>query len=254
MIVTEPSTTVAADANRAAVANRAAEANRATGTAGLAGLVDTRPATVGALVRAHGHEMRLPAGAPIFFEGDDSHSVYVCVTGRIRVFVTLPSGRDLLIGMKEPGEEFGELSALDQRPRAASATALEDSVVAHMPGDRFLDELRHEPELALAVLRSLADQLRRNNARLRARSGDSAFVRTGQLLIELSSLKMRHDRRAARIEIPLSQDEIAEWIGTTRESAARALGRLRRAGLIGTGRCRVTVHDLPGLVAAVRAH
>ena len=58
-------------------------------------MIVSSTATVGALIRAHGHEMRLVGGEPIFFEGDDSHSVYVCVAGRIRVFVTLPSGRDL---------------------------------------------------------------------------------------------------------------------------------------------------------------
>lgn len=208
---------------------------------------------VGAFIAARGRTVRLEACAPLFFEGDHSHSVYACVEGRIRVFVTLPTGRELVMGIKSPGEAFGELSAIDQRPRAASATALEASVVAHMPGDRFLRELHEEPDLALAVLRGLTDQLRSTNARLRARNAESALTRTGHLLIELSMLKRRHDRDAACIEIHLSQSEMAEWIGATRESTARALAVFRRAGVVTTGRNCVIVDDLPALVELVES-
>ena len=207
----------------------------------------TGSVTVGGFIAARGHELRLDVGQPLFFEGDRSDNVFVCVDGRIRVFVTLPSGRELVMGRKDPGEAFGELSAIDARPRAASAVALEASVVAQMSGERFLDELQHEPDLAIAVLRSLTGQLRLANARLRARSGDSALVRTGHMLVELSALKLRHDRGADRIELPISQADIAEWIGATRESTARALARFREAGVVETGRGRVIVHDVSGL-------
>lgn len=204
----------------------------------------TGTGTVGDFIRARGHAAALEPGQPLFFEGDHSQSVYVCVAGRIRIFVTLPSGRELVMGIKEPGEEFGELSAIDRQPRAASAVAVEPSVVAHLPGERFLAELEHEPELAVAVLRSLTDELRRTNARLRARTGESAFVRTGHMLVELSALKLRHGKRSHPVELPITQSDIAEWIGATRESTARALAELRRAGVIETGRGRIVVHDV----------
>ncbi|MDJ0769234.1 MAG: Crp/Fnr family transcriptional regulator [Ilumatobacter sp.] len=216
-------------------------------------MVTTSTLTVGGFIAARGRHVEFAAGQPLFFEGDRSHSVYACVEGRIRVFVTLPSGRELIIGMKEAGEEFGELSAIDERPRSASAIAIERSVVAHLPGERFLDDLQHEPDLAVAMLRSLAAQLRRANARLRARNGDSALVRTGQLLIELSSLKLRHDRQAAHIELPITQADIAEWTGATRESTARALGELRRDGVIDTGRGRIVVRDVAALVSRIES-
>lgn len=214
-------------------------------------MIETSDVTVGDFVAARGHVVSLEAGEPLFFEGDRSDSVYACVEGRIRVFVTLPSGRELLIGMKQPGEEFGELSAIDQRPRSASAVAVEPSIVAWMPGERFLDELHQEPDLALAVLRSLATQLRRSNARLRARNGESALVRTGHLLVELAGLKLRHDRPTPSVELPIAQAEVAEWIGASRECTARALAEFRRAGVIRTGRGRIIVDDLPGLVELV---
>lgn len=215
-------------------------------------MTSTTVVTFGDIIVAHGHAIDLEAGAPLFYEGDHSHSVYVCLTGQVRVFVTLRSGRDLVLGNKLPGEVFGELSAIDGRPRSASAVAVEDSRVAHLPGDRFLDELHHEPDLAVAVLRTLTGQLRLANARLRARSGDSALVRCGHMLIELASLKQRHDR-SGEIELALSQADIAEWIGATRESTARALAHFREAGVLQTGRGRIVVHDVPGLATLVVA-
>ncbi len=208
---------------------------------------ETGAVTVGDFIAARGHPLELERGAPLFFEGDRSHSVYVCLEGEIRVFVTLPSGRELVMGRKHPGEAFGELSAIDARPRSASAVAIEPSLVVHMPGEQFLDELHHEPDLAFAVLRSLTAQLRLANARLRARSSDTALVRCGHMLVELSSLKLRHDRHADRIELPISQSDIAEWIGATRESTARALAQFREAGVIETGRGRVIVRDVHAL-------
>ncbi len=208
--------------------------------------------TVGDYVAARGHVVDLHPGAPLFFEGDESHSVYVCLAGRIRVFVTLRSGRELVLGNKQPGEAFGELSAIDGRPRAASAAAVGPSRVALMPGGRFLDQLHDEPDLAIDVLRSLTAQLRLANARLRARSGDSALVRCGHMLVELASLKQRHERPPRPpIELDLSQTDIAQWIGATRESTARALAHFRAAGVIRTGRGRIVVSDVPGLARLV---
>jgi len=209
--------------------------------------------SVGDFIAARGHEIRLAPGQALFFEGDRSDNVYACLAGQLRVFVTLPSGRELVMGRKQAGEALGELSAIDARPRAASAVAVEASLVAQMSGERFLDELLHEPALAIAVLRSLTGQLRLANARLRARSGDTALVRCGHMLVELSSLKLRHDRGADRIELPVSQADIAEWIGATRESTSRALARFREAGVVETGRGRVIVHDVGGLAALIES-
>jgi CRP-like cAMP-binding protein len=210
-------------------------------------------ATVGDFIATRGHTATLERAEPLFFEGDRSLSVYACVAGRIRVFVTLPSGRDLVLGMKQPTEAFGELSAIDGRPRSASAVAAEPSVVAHMDGRRFLDELNQAPELAVAVLRGLADQLRRANARLRARNGESTFARTGHMLVEMCSLKMRHDPRPGAIELDITQDDLADWIGATRESTARALGRYRSAGVLRTSRGRIAIDDLHGVVALIES-
>lgn len=210
------------------------------------------PTTIGDFIAQRGRPVHVAAGEPLFFERDSSHHVYACVAGRIRIFVTLASGKELLMGVKVPGEAFGELSAIDLRPRAASAVAVEDSIVHKMSGEEFLDELEHRPDLALAVLRNLADQLRRTNARLGARNADSTLVRTAQMLVEMASLRLRHGERRERMNLEITHADIADWTGATRESTGRALGRLRRMGVVSTGRGHVTVNDVTELARIIR--
>ena len=193
------------------------------------------------------------AGDLLFVEGERSHSVYACVEGRVRIFLTTPSGRELLVGIKEPGDEFGELSALDGRPRSASAAAIDSTVVAVLPADRYLDLLLSAPHLSVAVCQSLSAELRRANDRLVVRDSCSATVRTGRMLVELASLMMRHGGQADSYELPLTQTDLAGWIGATRESTARALARFRRAGFVRTGRGQIVVLDVLGLNELVSA-
>lgn len=208
---------------------------------------DVLHASVGDAIADLGQRRTHAPGELLFVEGDHSHSVYVCLEGRVRIFLTMPSGRELLVGIKTPGDEFGELSALDGRPRSASAAAIDPTVVAEIRADRFMGLLRAEPHLSIAVCQSLSAELRRANDRLVTRNSDSAVVRTGRMLVELASMKMRHSGPSGTFELALTQNDLAGWIGATRESTARALARFRRAGLVETGRGCITVLDVVGL-------
>ncbi len=209
--------------------------------------------TVGDVIADLGRRRVHAPGDLLFVEGDHSHSVYVCLEGRVRVFLTMPSGRELLVGIKMPGDEFGELSALDGRPRSASAAAIGRTVVAELRADRFLEALADEPQLVVAVCQNLSAQLRRANDRLVARSSNSTTVRTARMLVELASLMMRHSGSSDSYEVPITQSDLADWIGATRESTARALAEFRRSGLVKTCRGRIVVLDVLGLNDVVSA-
>lgn len=204
--------------------------------------------TLAAAIAASGRRRAVAEGRLVFAEGDRSDGVYVCANGRLRVFLTTPSGQELLLGTKGPGEAFGELSALDGRPRSAGVAALEPSVVCEVARERFLELLDEHPQFGVEACQSLSAQLRLTNDRLVSRSADSATVRTGRLLVELAALVMRHgDADGRRVTVPITQGDLADWVGATRECVARALGRFRQAGLVETGRGRIVVLDAPGL-------
>lgn len=197
-----------------------------------------------AFVRATGRRTRLPAHAPVFFEGDRSTSVYLCLEGRIRLFVTGSAGHEILVQDCRPGSLFGELSALTGRPRPASATAAVDSVVAHVPGERYLRHLDASPVASAAALRALAGQLHGRTRRLVARSNETAMSRTGHRLVELAA-RAEHDLPVgSSVVVDVVQADLADWVGATRESVSRALAAYRRAGVIATGRGHIEVHDV----------
>ena len=209
--------------------------------------------TVGHVIADLGRLRTYASGDLLFVEGDHSHTVYVCIEGRVRVFLTMPSGRELLVGIKLPGDEFGELSALDGRPRSASASAIGPTVVAELRADRFIEALTDEPHLFVAVCQNLSAQLRLANDRLVVRNSNSATVRTARMLVELASLMMRHSGSSSSYEVPITQSDLADWIGATRESTARALAGFRRAGLVETCHGRIVVLDVLGLNEFVSA-
>ena len=208
---------------------------------------------LGGLIAERGTKVQMRPGEPLFREGDASTSVYACTYGRIKLFVTTPGGRDLLLGVKTPVQAFGELSAIDGRPRSASACAMERSVVAQMSAERLLDAFTSTPLLAVMVLREISDQLRRANARIAARDAHSTTARVGGLLIELGEKFRRHGPSAESIELPITQDELAAWIGATREATARSLATFRKAGAISTGRNKIVLHGLDSLTSLTAA-
>ena len=197
---------------------------------------------LGTFVAHRGEPRQLEAGETLFLQGERSSTVYACTEGRINLFVTSPSGREVILGTKTPVEGFGELSAISRSSRSATAQAMEPSVVHCLPGPAFLEALDGESSLALVVLRELVSHLMRANLRLSARSADTANVRVANLLLELGTKFERHAPGPA-VELPVTQDEVAAWVGATREAAARSLALLRRAGAVETGRGRITIVD-----------
>ena len=212
----------------------------------------TADPSVGEFISQRGRSRSYELGEPLFHEGDRAANVYACVSGAVKVYATVPSGRELVFGIKLPGDEFGELSAIDERPRSAGARAYEPCTVAQMPGQDFIAGLQEHPYLAISVLRNLAAQLRRTNARFSARNSDGALVRVGHRLLELTGLMLRHSDQPDRLELSITQLELADWIGATRESTARALATFRRHGILSTGRGIIVVHDVHAREAAVR--
>lgn len=197
---------------------------------------------LGAFVAERGRPRKLGEGETLFNEGERSTSVFACTSGRINLFVTSPGGRELILGTKTPVEGFGELSAISGAPRTATALAMEPSTIHMLTGGEFLDALQSEPSLALEVLRELGNQLATLNLRFSARTVDSTTLRVAQLLIDLG-LKLKRHSDAETASLTITQDEVAGWVGSTREASARSLAVLRKSGAIKTGRGRITVVD-----------
>src|SRR5271168_5165282 len=108
-------------------------------------------------------EVKLSRGEHLFMEGDDGDALYVVIDGKMKLTRAATDGRENLLSVIGPGEMFGELSLFDPRPRTSTASAVTDALLASLAHDKLLVWLADRPEVALHMLRALAQRLRRAN-------------------------------------------------------------------------------------------
>lgn len=202
---------------------------------------------------ARGRRRRWPAGASLFLEGERSGTVVIVLEGRVKVFSLTEHGEEVLLAVRGPGALLGELSAVDGAPRGASVAALEPVEALVVPAPAFLGFLADHAGAAMVLLRLVTSRLRDAD---RKRVEFGAFdipARVAGRIVELAERFGEAEGDGVRISVPLSQDELAGWVGASREAVAKALRVLRERGLVTTGRRTMTVLDLDGLRRRAKA-
>lgn len=190
---------------------------------------------------------RWPAGASLFLEGERSATVVVVVSGRVKVFSLTEQGEEIVLAVRGPGALLGELSAVDGAPRGASVAALEPVVALVLPVAAFLEFLRDHAAAAIVLLQMIVDRLRDSDRKRVEFAAYDTAARVARRLVELAERFGEPDAHGVRITVALSQDELAGWVGASREAVAKALRALRERGHLTTGRRTMTVLDMEGL-------
>jgi CRP/FNR family transcriptional regulator, cyclic AMP receptor protein len=198
-------------------------------------------------LEATGRSRRFRARQRLFREGEPGNYVIAIRTGRVKVSVQTRSGRELLLAVKEAGDLVGELSVIDGRPRSATATALDPVDALVVPAPEFAEFIEGHPRIAVRLLRTLAAQIRDADRRSVDRDTGDITCRVARRLVDLAERLGEHRGSGLEITLALSQDDLAAWVGATREATSRALGRLRAEGALTTGRQRIVLTDLPAL-------
>jgi CRP/FNR family transcriptional regulator, cyclic AMP receptor protein len=188
-------------------------------------------------------------GASIVVQGDHSDAVLVLLRGLVKVTLDTDDGHEILLSVLRPGDLIGEFEAVDHDdgPRTATNVALEAVDTRVMTGEDFRSYLESHPGAVLALLRGIIHRLRKADQR-RIDSGSQDTVRRlAHLLAELADEHGRSTSAGIDIDIPLTQQELASLIASSRESIVRSLRSLRSRRLVTTGRRRITIRDLDGL-------
>jgi CRP/FNR family cyclic AMP-dependent transcriptional regulator len=142
------------------------------------------------------------------------------------------------LALRGPGELIGEMSALAYSRRTATAVATEDLEVGTLTAEQFREFLRDHPDAASVLLGSLVTRLTEATRTLVDLATQDSVGRVARRLVELASPNL-----SAPIELELTQDELASWTGTTRETVSRALRLMRRLGWVATGHRTITLLD-----------
>ena len=161
----------------------------------------------------------------------DSREIYMIVRGIVRVVNYSLSGREVTFDDLTAGEYFGELAAIDNQPRSANCVALEDTTVAVLTPDVFHRLLLDHPDVALRIMKHMAQIIRTSTERIMDLSTLGANNRVYAELLRLAKLGLRPDNTARIKPIPIHGD-IASRVSTTRETVARVLGDLARKNLV----------------------
>jgi CRP/FNR family transcriptional regulator, cyclic AMP receptor protein len=191
-----------------------------------------------------GHLATYGTGDALLRQGDRSDLVHVIVAGRVRVVRLTRHGAEVLLALRGPGDVIGELAAIDPAPRSATVNAIENVSSLTITGGAFRGFLRGHPHLLLAITRTLVSRLRESDRRLVEGRVEDTRTRVARQLLELAVRYGRVADRGLDLDVPLSQEQLASWVGASREAVSLALRDLRASEGILTGRLRITIIDV----------
>jgi CRP/FNR family cyclic AMP-dependent transcriptional regulator len=195
-------------------------------------------------LRAIGRTRRYASGERLFLEREPGDAVLVLQSGRVKLSSITDGGREALLGIREPGELIGEMSAIDEAPRSATATAMEPVEVLALSSQAFTAYLERTPGVALVLVRVLNRRLRDADRKRTEFLAQDTVGRVCSRLVELADRFGQSGDDGTHIDLAITQEDLAGWTGSSREAAIRALRTLRELGWIETRRRGVTLIDV----------
>jgi CRP/FNR family cyclic AMP-dependent transcriptional regulator len=183
---------------------------------------------------------RRQRGDLIYLAGDVSSRVYFLKGGRIKLTGQSEDGHEVLLDLIGPGEMFGEVGAIQETPRTTSAQAVEDALLFEMDRHDFESLVLSYPEIALRVLKRVALRLKRAEAQLVRVICKDVPTRVREALVDLMD-DGSVSKPKPPVKIGLTQQDIANLIGASRQETARALKELKDSGVLDLKYRRIVV-------------
>jgi CRP-like cAMP-binding protein len=185
----------------------------------------------------------------IYLRGDPGTAFYLIISGKVKIALTSPDGKELILRRMGPGAFHGELALLDEEPRSADAIALEESVLLVLQRDAFRQFLQNHPAAAASLLSTVSHYLRRNAELIEDATFLDVPARLARVLLQLASEPGSTAVPAAGAVIPekVKQGELASLVGATRESINKWLGAFEKQGLIRYDKGQITLLRPSGL-------
>jgi CRP-like cAMP-binding protein len=174
--------------------------------------------------------LSLPRGRVIFNEGEPGDSLYIVISGKIKLSRRSPDGRENVLAVMGPSDQFGELSVFDPGPRTATATTVTDVKLAKMPQSVLRPWIEAHPEVGERLLHVLARRLRRTNEALADLVFSDVPGRVAKALLDLSERFGRPTDDGLRVAHDLTQEELAQLVGASRETVNKALADFAHRG------------------------
>jgi CRP-like cAMP-binding protein len=188
-------------------------------------------------------------GEVVFSHGDPGDALFAVVSGKIRISTGSAAGREIFLNIMEPGETFGEIALLDGGPRTATATAIAAAELVSIRRAPLFELLEREPKAALELLRLAGQRLRWTSGLLEDAALLDSPARLAKRLLSLAELHGEDARDGRRVRI--SQEELASFLGVSRQSVNEQLQAWKARGWVALGRGTVVLRDAAALRDAV---
>lgn len=185
-----------------------------------------------AWVEAHVAMREVRRKTMVYATGDPADSVYVLKRGVVKISSLQPDGHEILLALLRAGEVFGEEAVLDESPRDHSAEAHEDALVCVMRKADFLDLMRRHAQMAFQVTKLIGLRFKTFRMRVEQLLFKGAPARLALALLELAREHGVQDSQGVLLNLRLSQADLANLVGLSRESVNMALADFRRQGLV----------------------
>jgi CRP/FNR family cyclic AMP-dependent transcriptional regulator len=181
-----------------------------------------------------------PKNTVFINEGDRGDSLFVIISGRVKVYVSDSQGREMILDIDGPGQYVGEM-ALDGRPRSASVMTLEATACAMVTRDALKDAIVVNPDLAMALIENLIDRARIATATVKNLALMDVYGRVSRLLLSLAR------ERDGKLVVPerLTQQDIADRVGASRDMISRIFKDLTTGGYVTVVDRQITLNRRP---------
>ena len=203
---------------------------------------------IAALATQHGYRR----GEIVFSHGDPGDALYAVVTGRVRISTGTAAGREIFLNIMEPGDTFGEIALLDGGPRTATATALAPTELVSIRRGPLFELLEREPKTALELLRLAGERLRWTSGLLEDAALLDAPARLAKRLLSLAEMHGENGRDGRTVRI--SQEDLAGFLGISRQSVNEQLQEWKARGWVALGRGTVVVREGDALRRAAQGN
>lgn len=186
---------------------------------------------------------RYRQGDTIFLKDAPSDTMMAVVSGRVKIVTLSPDGKEAILNVITTGEVFGEISLIDGGPRTADAVAMANCELLVLDRRTFLPVLRRHPEICMRLLELLCDRLRRTSAQVETIRFLTVPARLARVLLHLAERQGTFRPGEIRLQLDLSQRELGDMAGISREGVNKQLSAWHRQGLVALSKGEITIHD-----------
>jgi CRP/FNR family cyclic AMP-dependent transcriptional regulator len=184
----------------------------------------------------------------IFLEEETGSYMYLVLSGKVKVSKAGAGGKETILAIHRAGDFFGEMSLLDGKTAPATVSAMEDAKIISVSGSDFHKYLMPNEKVMLQIINVLCARLRQV-WQTQSMSSSTAEARIRDGILQLARRHGIRDARGTIIDLKITHQELAEMVGTSRETVTRVLARLREEGIIQVDQRRITLLDSKALQA-----